>query len=208
MGRTIRWEAVIGTALSLLLLAAGPAQGKPAYAKAEKKACSFCHVGKTSDKVFTDAGKHYAAHHSLAGYGEKAAEVPPPKEAEGAVKPVATSTPAAEKPASTAAASSEEEAPCDCGCKECREKRCGHHGHRHGGERMEERMGKMKEHLEQMRRAIAGLREGEKKLEASAGSDPFRAAVLEQLRKLTDLQASHLEHMEGMMGSQACRNMK
>ncbi len=107
--------------------------------------------------------------------------------------------PAAAETASTVTAA-KQEAPCDCGCKECGQKPCGHHGHRHGGMMMKESMGKMKEHLEAMRKAVADLREREKTLEASVGSDPFRAAVLDQLKKLTDLQASHLEHMEEMMG--------
>jgi len=108
--------------------------------------------------------------------------------------------PAAEaaQPAPTAAAPTE--SPCRCGCPDCKEPPCGKHGHRHGGTMAEERMGQMKGHIEEMRRAIADLRESEKKLEASAGSDPFLAAILEHLKRLDDLQASHLEHMEGMMG--------
>jgi hypothetical protein len=43
---------------------------KPEYTKAEKKACTFCHVDvKTKPKEFTDAGAYYKEHnHSLDGY--------------------------------------------------------------------------------------------------------------------------------------------
>jgi len=108
--------------------------------------------------------------------------------------------PAAEAPQPAMTAGAATESPCDCGCPDCKEKPCGKHGHRHGGPMMEDGMKTMKGHLEEMQRAIADLRESEKKLEASAGSDPFRAAILEHLKRLDDLQASHLEHMEGMMG--------
>ena len=45
-----------------------PSYAKPAYAKAEGKACTFCHV--TSGKAaLNEAGDYYAAHdHSLKGY--------------------------------------------------------------------------------------------------------------------------------------------
>jgi len=108
--------------------------------------------------------------------------------------------PAAEAPQTATTSAAATGSPCDCRCPDCRETPCGKHGHRHGGAMMEEGMGKMKAHLEEMQRAIADLRESERKLEASAGSDPFRAAILEHLKRLDDLQASHLEHMEGMMG--------
>lgn len=45
-----------------------PSYAKPEYAKAEGKACTFCHV--TSGKPeLNEAGNYYAAHeHSLKGY--------------------------------------------------------------------------------------------------------------------------------------------
>jgi hypothetical protein len=44
---------------------------KPAYAKKEKKSCTFCHV-KMGSKDLNDAGKYYKAHdHSLEGYQKK-----------------------------------------------------------------------------------------------------------------------------------------
>jgi pyrrolidone-carboxylate peptidase len=47
--------------------------GTAAYAKQEKKACSFCHtvaVPKDADsaKSLTDAGKYFQEHKSLDGY--------------------------------------------------------------------------------------------------------------------------------------------
>jgi hypothetical protein len=57
-----------------LLLAAGafmsvtPIQGKPEYAKAEKRSCVTCHV-KAGSKELNDAGVYYRDHnHSLEGY--------------------------------------------------------------------------------------------------------------------------------------------
>jgi len=45
--------------------------GKPEYAKTEKKACTFCHVGG-KPKELTDAGRYYKEHdHSLEGYKQK-----------------------------------------------------------------------------------------------------------------------------------------
>jgi len=201
MKRMKRWGTAVAVGLPLLVLAAGPADAKPAYAKTEQKSCSFCHVGKNSDKVFTEAGKQYAAHHTLKGIGEEAkAPKPAAEAAAGTVaKPSAEETP---DPAVQSAdpQTTEQGSPCDCGGTHCTEKPCGHHGHKHGGGMMPPRMEKMKGHLEEMQKAVTGLRESEKKLEASAGSDPFRAAVLDHLKKLDDLQASHLSHMEGMMG--------
>ena len=41
---------------------------KPAYAKTEKKSCTFCHV-KAGSKDLNEAGKYYKEHnHSLEGY--------------------------------------------------------------------------------------------------------------------------------------------
>ena len=103
---------------------------------------------------------------------------------------------------------------CECGhgkgC-DCR----GHHGkhegmhckeggHMHGkpragGPAMKEEMAR---HMEEMRGTIAKLRGLEGKMEALTSKDDaaFRAASLEHSKLLTDLQASHLKHMEGMMG--------
>jgi len=93
---------------------------------------------------------------------------------------------------------------CDCG---------GHHGkhegmhgkeggHMHGGGAppMRKAMGT---HMEEMRGTIAKLRTLEATMEALKTKDDaasFRAASLEHSKLLTDLQASHLKHMEGMMG--------
>jgi hypothetical protein len=62
------------------------------------------------------------------------------------------------------------------------------------------RMEAMKEHLEQIRTAVAALRENEKNLEASRDPAAFRAAAIEQFRMLGNVLESHLEHMEAMMG--------
>jgi hypothetical protein len=77
------------------------------------------------------------------------------------------------------------------------------HAMMHGGKDappMKERMGK---HLEAMKEKIRKLRDLEAKMESLKGKDDaaaFRAASLEHARLLTDLQESHLKHMEGMMG--------
>jgi hypothetical protein len=62
------------------------------------------------------------------------------------------------------------------------------------------RMEAMKEHLEQIRTAVAALRENEKNLEASRDPAAFRAAAIEQFRTLGNVLESHLEHMDAMMG--------
>ena len=96
---------------------------------------------------------------------------------------------------------------CDCG---------GHHGkhegmhgkdggHMHGmhmdhGSPMKEGMAR---HMEEMRGTILKLRALEAKMESLTSKDDaaaFRAASLEHSKLLTDLQDSHLKHMEGMMG--------
>ena len=95
---------------------------------------------------------------------------------------------------------------CDCGghkgkhegmqCKEC--------GHMHGkpmagGPPM---MQGMARHVEETRATIAKLRALEATMETLQSKDDaaaFRAASLEHSKLLTDLQASHLKHMEGMM---------
>ena len=58
-------------------------------------------------------------------------------------------------------------------------------------------------HLEEMRATVKKLRALEEKMETLKSKDDaaaFRAASLEHSKLLTDLQASHLQHMEGMMG--------
>ncbi len=110
---------------------------------------------------------------------------------------------------------------CGCGCP-CGEKsECGHgkgcgcggrygmdgkegghmHGRRMAGEPpMKEAMTR---HMEETRGTIAKLRALEAKMEALKSKDDaaaFRAASLEHSKLLTDLQASHLKQMEGMMG--------
>jgi hypothetical protein len=52
----------------LLWASVTPSFAKPAYAKTEGKACSYCHV-TTGTKELNAAGDYYAAHdHSLKGY--------------------------------------------------------------------------------------------------------------------------------------------
>jgi hypothetical protein len=60
----------------------------------------------------------------------------------------------------------------------------------------------MARHMEEMRGTIAKLRAVEAKMEALKSKDDaaFRAASLEHAKLITDLQESHLKHMEGMMG--------
>jgi hypothetical protein len=79
-------------------------------------------------------------------------------------------------------------------------------GHMHGKEMagggpMKEGMAR---HMEEMRGTIAKLRALEAKMgtmEApNAAAAAFRAASIEHSKLLTDLQESHLKHMEGMMG--------
>jgi hypothetical protein len=92
---------------------------------------------------------------------------------------------------------------CDCGGHRVMHGREG--GHMHGGPMAGG--GPMKEgmtrHMEEMRGTIAKLRALETKMEALKSKDDaaaFRAASLEHSQLLTDLQESHLKHMEGMMG--------
>lgn len=58
---------------------------------------------------------------------------------------------------------------------------------------------RMKAHVEGMKGALAALRESEKALAGTEDPKAFRAAVVEHLKKLDDLEASHLTHMESMM---------
>jgi hypothetical protein len=57
-------------AAGFVVLTAEVSQAKPEYTKAEKKACTFCHVdSKAKPKELTDAGTYYKEHnHSLEGY--------------------------------------------------------------------------------------------------------------------------------------------
>ena len=92
---------------------------------------------------------------------------------------------------------------CDCGGHQGMHGKEGGHMHgKHMGA-----VGPMKEgmtrHMEEMRGTIAKLRALEAKMEALKSKDDvaaFRAASLEHAKLLTDLQDSHLKHMEGMMG--------
>ena len=99
---------------------------------------------------------------------------------------------------------------CDCPCGEKSEGGHGKHegmhgkegGHMHGGGAppMRKAMGT---HMEEMRGTIAKLRALEATMEALKTKDDaasFRTASLEHSKLLTDLQTSHLKHMEGMMG--------
>jgi hypothetical protein len=66
---------ILKTAIPVVILATGllwasvtPSYAKPEYAKAEGKACTFCHL-VTGKPELNDAGKYYAAHdHSLKDY--------------------------------------------------------------------------------------------------------------------------------------------
>jgi len=92
-----------------------------------------------------------------------------------------------------------------CGCGDYQGMHPGMHPGMHGmpmsGEHpMKERM---TGHLEETRGTIAKLRALEAKMEALKSKDDagaFRAASLEHSKLLTDLQESHLKHMERMMG--------
>ena len=93
---------------------------------------------------------------------------------------------------------------CDCGGHQGMHGKEG--GHMHGkhmgaGGPMKEGMAR---HMEEMRGTIAKLRALEAKMgtmEApNAAAAAFRAASIEHSKLLTDLQESHLKHMEGMMG--------
>ena len=206
-----KWAVAVAAGLGLLTASSWPADAKPAYGKAENKPCSFCHVGKTGDKVFTDAGKFYGKNHTLKGFGEetkapaKAAPVPAsvPSAVSSAVPAPAAAAPAASEGAGAPMDKSMADAgtPCGCDCPHCREgcpKDC---PHRHGKDGMPPMREKMMGHLEEMKKAVSDLRESEKKMEATKEPEAFRAAVLEHLKRLDDLQESHLNHMEKMMGA-------
>jgi hypothetical protein len=75
-----------------------------------------------------------------------------------------------------------------------------HGKHMAGGGSMKEGMAG---HMEETRGTIAKLRALEATMDSLKSKDDaaaFRAASLEHSKLLTDLQASHLKHMEGMMG--------
>jgi len=204
-----KWAVAVAAGVCLLFAAQGPADAKPAYGKTEKKSCSFCHVGKTGDKIFTDAGKFYSKNHTLKGFGEEtkapAKAAPAPALVPAAV-PAAVPVPAAAAPAAAEGAPMDKSmadagTPCGCGCECCMEY-CGkHHGQMHGKGEMPPMREKMGNHLEEMKKAVSDLRESEKKMEAMKEPEAFRAAVLEHLKKLDDLQESRLNHMEKMMGA-------
>ena len=205
------WMFAAAAAIGLLFTASAPVDAKPAYSKDEKRPCSFCHVGKAGDKVFTEAGTFYGKHHTLKGFAEggKAPEAP----VKAAPAPV--SAPAASAPAPVSAATAEAPAagdaarmgkpvadsgdPCRCGCPHCKEKGCTECGRMHGKGEMPPMMEKMKGHLEEMKKAVASLRDSEKAVEGAADVETLRNAVLAHLKKIDDLQESHLRHMESMM---------
>ena len=201
------WAVAVAAGICLLLTAPGQADAKPAYANAEKKSCSFCHVGKTGDKVFTDAGKFYATNHTLKGFGgetkapAKTAPEPAPGPAVTTEAPASVPAATAEKTGEpTATTMADKESPCPRGCPHCREGSPKDCPHRHGKEGMHPMREKMTGHLEEMKKTVSDLRVSEKKMESLTDPQAFRAAVLEHLKKLDDLQESHLNHMEKMMG--------
>ncbi len=97
-------------------------------------------------------------------------------------------------------ATAEKEYPCPCGCPHCRKGYPTDCPHRHGMHGMHRMREKMAGHLDEMKKAVSDLRESETKMESLTDPEAFRAAVLEHLKKLDDLQESHLNHMETMMG--------
>jgi len=79
----------------------------------------------------------------------------------------------------------------------------GMHGMMHDCGNVPPMKDRMAKHLEGMREKIGKLRAVEAKMEGLKAKDDaaaFRAASLEHAKLLTDLQESHLKHMEGMMG--------
>jgi hypothetical protein len=185
--------AAVAAGICLFLTAPGQADAKPAYAKAEEKSCGFCHVGKAGDQAFTDAGKFYGRNHTLKGFAEGTK-----RPANAAPEPAATAEKKGE-PASTAMA--DPESPCPCGCPHCREGCPNDCPQWHGKDRTHPMRERMTGHLEEMKKAVSDLRESEKQMESLTDPQAFRAAVLEHLKKLDDLQESHRNHMEKMMGA-------
>ena len=79
----------------------------------------------------------------------------------------------------------------------------GMHRMMHGGGGAPPMRNAMGMHMEEMRATVAQLRALEAKMESLKSKDDaaaFRAASLEHSKLLTDLQASHLKHMDEMMG--------
>jgi len=196
-----KWAVAITAVSGLLFASSWPADAKPASAKAENKPCSFCHVGKAGDKVFTDAGKFYSKNHTLKGFGEEtkapaeAAPAPATVPAQAAAAPAASEGTPMDKPMADAAT------PCGRGCECCMEN-CGKHpGHAHDKGKISSMREKMKGHLEEMREAVSDLRENEIAVEGAADIEALRNSVLFHLRKLDDLLESHLRHMEAMVES-------
>src|SRR5512142_181794 len=56
----------------------------------------------------------------------------------------------------------------------------------------------MKGHVEDVRKRVEALRKSEKALAGIADPAAFRAAVVEHLKMVDDLQEAHLKHMESM----------
>lgn len=79
----------------------------------------------------------------------------------------------------------------------------GMHRRMHGGGEAMPMRKAMGAHMEEMRGTILKLRALEAKMEALKAKDSaaFQAASLEHSKLLTDLQETHLKHMEGMMGT-------
>lgn len=94
--------------------------------------------------------------------------------------------------------------PCDCDCDACGEEcACGKEGaggHKHGRHGKHPMMEGMKKHLEEVRKSVAALREHEKKMEGITDPAQFRKAAMEHFRMLDDLNESHVNHMDSMMG--------
>jgi hypothetical protein len=77
----------------------------------------------------------------------------------------------------------------------------GMHRMMHGGKDAPPMREQMAKHVEEMRGVVKKLREIEAKMAGQIqDGESFRRLSLEHAKLLTDLQASHLRHMEGMMG--------
>lgn len=76
---------------------------------------------------------------------------------------------------------------------------CGMHRMMHGGSPPPMMRAELGKHVEEMRATIGKLREIEKKMaDQVRDGESFRRLSLEHAKLLTDLQASHLRHMEKM----------
>lgn len=103
----------------------------------------------------------------------------------------------------------EAKSPCKCDCcgEECA---CGKGqgcGHKHGAHGMPPMMDGMKKHMDEVRKAVAALREHEKKMEGITDPAQFRKAAIEHFRMLDDLQESHVKHMDSMTGGAGSKPM-